>query len=252
MINAVLIDDELNSLNSLEMELGIYCPNVNVQNKFNDPEKALAYLKKESTDLVFLDIEMPNLNGFELLQKLDNISFDLIFVTAYDQFAVKAFNFNAIDYVLKPIRKTKLIQAVNKVVNKSNPKIGQTDLMALLQNMQFKANPIKLNSIALPTAEGFKMVEIKEIIYLQADSNYTHIHVTNKIKYLVSRTLKECTEMLDETYFYRTHKSYLVNLNYIDRYVRGQGGYLILKDGTQITVARSQKAGLMKLLNLKE
>ena len=252
MINAILIDDEINSLKSLEMELKMYCPEINVQHSFSNPEHALHHLQKESPDLVFLDIEMPNLNGFELIQKLDHIPFDIIFVTAYDEFAIKAFNFNALDYVLKPVRKTKLLQAVEKVKDKAKTKFEQTDLLALLNNLNLQTNTPKLNSIALPTSEGFKMVNLESILYFQADSNYTTVYTNDHSKYLVSRTLKEFHEMLEHTIFFRSHKSYVLNLNYVDRYVRGQGGYLVLKNGSQIPVARAQKNKLLKRLNLRE
>lgn len=250
-MKAILVDDEKSSLRSLAYEINAYCPEVTVIAKCNDPLVALEEIQTQKPDLVFLDIEMPEINGFELLQRLPEINFDVIFVTAYDEFAIKAFDFNAVDYVLKPVRKTKLIQAVQRASEKRQKGFDTAQLEALMQNIQLQTKtPAGLQSIALPTTEGFSMVDINEIRYLEAESNYTWVYLNNDKKHLVSKTLKDFVGMLDFPQYFRPHKSYLVNLHYLDRYVRGQGGYLVLKNGVQVPVARSQKAELMRVLRV--
>jgi two-component system LytT family response regulator len=248
-INAILIDDEKSSLQSLTYELNAYCPEVEVLAAIKDPVQGLAHLQKSPPDVLFLDIEMPGMNAFELLQQLPEINFDVIFVTAYDQFAIKAFDFNASDYLLKPVRKDKLIQAVQKVLDRQQHKLDKTDLEALIQNIRVQTRS-GLENIALPTSDGFSMVHVNDIAHLQADSNYTWVYLGNQKKHLIAKTLKDMEGMLDFPQYFRAHKSHLVNLNHVDRYVRGQGGYLVLKDGTQIPVARTQKSDLMQMLKV--
>ena len=248
-LQAILIDDERSSLESLSYELNAYCPEISVVATFKDPAEGLRHLQASPPDVLFLDIEMPGMNAFELLHKLDHIAFDVVFVTAYDQFAVKAFDFNAIDYLLKPVRKQKLIQAVQRVVDKQQHQLDKSHLEALIQNIQVQRRT-GLENIALPTSDGFSMVHVNDIAYLQADSNYTWVHLASAKKYLIAKTLKEVEGMLSFPQYFRAHKSYLVNLNHVDRYIRGQGGYLVMQDSTQIPVARTQKAELLQVLGV--
>lgn len=247
MLKAILIDDERSSLESLSFEIEAYCPEVEVIGTSNNPEEALKLIRDKAPDLIFLDIEMPGMNGFELLQSLDKIEFDVIFVTAYDQFAVRAFEFNAVDYILKPVRKIKLIQAVQKVQDRKQHQFDPAQLMALVQNLQLQSKS-GLEKIALPVGEGFSMVHVNDISYLQAESNYTWVYLTNKEKHLIAKTLKEIESLLNFPQYFRAHKSYLVNLNHVDKYIRGQGGYLVTAGGEQIPVARSQKSDLIQVL----
>ena len=250
-LKAILVDDELQSLTSLKFELETYCKDVEVIATSQDPVEALKIIEVEKPDLLFLDIEMPVMNGFELLQSIPKIEFDVIFVTAYDEFAVRAFDFNAIDYLLKPVLKSKLIQAVTKVSQKKNHRFDKDHLAALIQNVN-RDNHIdeQLDSIAIPTQEGFEMIDVKSISYLAAEGNYTWLHSSDEKKYLISKNLKEVASIINRNFFFRAHKSYLINLNQIKKYVRGRGGYLILKDGSNIPVARNQKQELLKIMNL--
>lgn len=248
-LKAIIIDDEKGSLESLTYEINEYCPEIEIVAACQDPYDGLKKIHGLHPDIVFLDIEMPGMNGFELLQKLSEITFNVIFVTAYDQFAIKAFDFNALDYVLKPVRKAKLISAVQKVVDKQQPKFDTTGLDALIQNIRIQSHT-GLENIALPTHDGFTMVHINDIAYLHAESNYTWVHLAAKKKYLVTKTLKDMEDMLNFPQYFRSHKSFLVNLNHVDHYVRGQGGYLVMKDLTQIPVARTQKVELLRMLKL--
>jgi two-component system LytT family response regulator len=248
-LKTILIDDEKGSLESLTFEIREYCPEVEVIAATQDSAEGLRLIQKLSPDLIFLDIEMPGMNGFELLQQLSDVSLHVIFVTAYDQFAIRAFDFNAIDYVLKPVRKAKLISAVQKVVERQQPKLDKMSLDALVQNIRIQSHT-GLENIALPTHDGFNMVHVNDITYLQAESNYTWVHLADKKKYLVTKTLKDMEDMLSFPQYFRSHKSYLVNLNHVERYVRGQGGYLVMKDHAQIPVARTQKTELMQVMKL--
>lgn len=248
-LKAILIDDEKGSLESLAFELREYCPEVEVIAASQDPKEGLRLIQRFSPDLLFLDIEMPGMNGFELLQQLPDETLHVIFVTAYDQFAIRAFDFNAIDYVLKPVRKAKLISAVQKVVERQQPVLDKTGLNALLQNIRVQAHS-GLEHIALPTHDGFTMVHINDITHLNAESNYTWVHLVQQKKYLLTKTLKDLEDMLHFPQYFRSHKSHLVNLNHVDKYVRGQGGYLVMKDQTQIPVARAQKLELLRILKL--
>ncbi len=248
-LKAIIIDDEKGSLESLTYEINEYCPEIEIVAACQDPHEGLKKIRTLHPDIVFLDIEMPGMNGFELLQQLPEITFNVIFVTAYDQFAIRAFDFNALDYVLKPVRKAKLISAVQKVVDKKQPKFDTTGLDALIQNIRIQSHT-GLENIALPTHDGFTMVHINDIAYLHAESNYTWVHLATQKKYLITKTLKDMEDMLNFPQYFRSHKSFLVNLNYVDKYVRGQGGYLVLKDQTQIPVARTQKVELLRMLKL--
>ncbi|HEX5625984.1 MAG TPA: LytTR family DNA-binding domain-containing protein [Saprospiraceae bacterium] len=248
-LKTIIIDDEKSSIDSLRFELKEYCPEVQIMDTCQDPVKAVELLQRLEPDLLFLDIEMPGMNGFELLQQLPEYAGQVIFVTAYDQFAINAFEFNAVDYLLKPVRKSKLIAAVQKVMERQNVRVDKFNLDALLQNIRIQSQG-GLETIALPTSDGFKMVHINDIAYLQAESNYTRVHLADRKIHLVSKTLKDMEEMIRFSQYFRAHKSYLVNLNHVDRYIRGQGGYLVMKDQVQIPVARTQKIELLKMLKL--
>ena len=244
MLRTIIIDDERSSLDSLELELKNYCTDIVVVAKYNNPLEALKEIEQHAPDLVFLDIEMPGLNGFEFLQRLETIPFDVIFVTAYDEFAIRAFEFNAVGYIMKPVRKNKLIQAVNKVKSNREIKFDNNKLNALMQNITFQGSN-QLDRVALPTGEGYSLVKVNDITYLQAESNYTWVYLIENKKYLVAKTLKEVTNIITRKQFFRAHKSYLVNLNHVHRYIRGQGGYLVMSTGEQIPVSRTQRNDLL-------
>lgn len=246
-MRTILIDDELDSLESLATEIKAYCPEIQIICTCSDPRQAASLIQQHNPDLIFLDIEMPHLNGFELLQQLEGIDFDVIFVTAYDAYAVRAFEFNAVDYLLKPVMKSKLIQAVQKIYDKKTSSLDGDHLKALINNIHLHARQ-EIENIALPTAEGFEFVHVNDICYLQSDSNYTWVHLKTQQKYLLARTLKDMASMISFPQFFRAHQSYFVNLNHVKKYVRGQGGYLVMQDGVQIPVSRANKENLMRLM----
>lgn len=249
MLKALIIDDEPYSCEALaslledipEMEVTAIC---------HDATEALTAIKKYSPDLVFLDVEMPKMNGFEMLEQLPSVNFEIIFTTSYDQYALKAIRFSAIDYLLKPIDQEELLTAVQKVISRSQKPIAQ-QLEILMQKIHQPSTPI--NKIAMPTMEGLQMIPVDSIISCESDSNYTILLLKNRKKIIVSRTLKEIEELLEEHSFVRVHRCYLANLNEVEKYVKGEGGYLVMSDGTTIDVARNKKEVLMKkLLPYKE
>jgi two-component system LytT family response regulator len=245
MIKAIIIDDEPYCCETLSILLERYCPQVEVAATYHSGQDALVGIKSIRPQLLFLDIEMPRMNGFELLEKIKEISFELIFTTSYDQYAIKAIRFSALDYLLKPIDREELLRSVKKVENRVHyPSAQQIDI--LFQKLQNSSH--LLNKIAIPTMEGLQMVTVDHIIHCASDSNYTILTLRSQEKIIASRTLKEIEELLEEYPFLRVHHSNLVNLNEIQKYVKGEGGYLIMSDGSAINVSRSRKESLLKKL----
>ena len=246
-INALIIDDESACTESLTLELGMYCPQVKVLACCHSAAEGLSAIIKHKPDLVFLDIEMPRMNGFELLNQLQQINFEIIFVTAYDQFAMKAFKFSAVDYLLKPIVYEDLIAAVNKVEQRIIKSLGTDHLEAVLANINFLHN--NLSTIAIPSLEGLEFVQVDDINYCEAQVNYTCIHMTDGGSLLLSKTLKNVESMLENHHFIRIHQSYLINITHIKKYIRGQGGYVIMRNGANLPVSRNKKEDFIKKIS---
>ncbi|WP_205510615.1 LytR/AlgR family response regulator transcription factor [Longitalea arenae] len=245
MINAIIIDDEPYCCESLTTLLHRYCPQVNIADTCFSGASALQAIKVKEPQLVFLDIEMPQMNGFELLQKLPEIKFQLVFTTSYDQYAIKAIRFSALDYLLKPIDRDELQRAVQKAIQHVQQPLPQ-QFEILLQKM--KAPAMTIQKMALPTVEGLQMIAVDSILSCCSNSNYTTLLTKDKQKIIASRTLKEIEEMLEEYSFLRVHHSFLVNLNEVDKYIKGEGGYLTMSDGSTVPVSRSRKELLLKKL----
>lgn len=245
MIKAVIVDDEPHCCEVLQLLLERYCPEVTVAAVCYSAAEALTLLPGSGTQLVFLDIEMPHMNGFTLLEQLPVIDFKLIFTTSYDQYAVKAIKNSALDYLLKPIDREELQLAIQKAMQQLQaPLLPQLEM--LLQQLHPK--PAPSHRIALPTMEGLQLVPTDAIISCTSSSNYTIFQLKENQKLTVSRTLKEIEEMLPSASFLRVHHSYLVNLNEIRRYIKGEGGALIMSDGSSIDVSRSKKEALLRKL----
>ena len=248
-LRAIIIDDEpycCEALATLLEEI----PEVEIISVCHNAEDALAAIKKHTPDLIFLDVEMPRMNGFEMLEQLSSVDFQIIFTTSYDQYALKAIRFSAIDYLLKPIDEEELLAAVKKVLQRSQKPMAQ-QLEILMHKLHQPSTPI--SRIAMPTMEGLQMIAVDSIISCESDSNYTILHLKNNKKLIVSRTLKEIDELLEDHSFVRVHRCYIANLNEVEKYVKGEGGYLVMSDGSHIDVSRSKKEFLMKkLLPYKE
>lgn len=244
MIKAILIDDEEHCRESLSIQLARYCPDVNLLANCGSAVEGLKAIEQVHPEVVFLDVEMPRMNGFEMLQEFSEIPFKVIFTTGYDAYAIKAIRFSALDYLLKPIDKAELIKAVAKVYVKAAPTTNQ-QFDILLEKLSDKQ--VRLQKIALPSLEGFELVQLEAILRCESDSNYTYVYLKTGRKLLVSRTLKEIEELLEGHSFLRVHHSHVVNLNEIERYVRGEGGHLIMSDNSSVNVSRSRKDALLKV-----
>jgi two-component system LytT family response regulator len=245
MIRAVIIDDEPYCCEALATLLDDCCPGVQVLGSYHNGLDGMDAIGKLSPDLVFLDVEMPKMNGFDMLAALPSVNFEIIFTTSYDKYALKAIRFSAIDYLLKPIDQEELQKAVEKVERRSQKPIAQ-QLEILMQKIQQPSRPI--NRIAMPTMEGLQMIEVEQIISCESDSNYTILHFAGGKKMVVSVTLKDIEELLDEHSFLRVHRCYVVNLNRVEKYVKGEGGYLVMSDGNTVDVSRSRKEDLLRKL----
>jgi len=247
VLRAVIVDDEANCLKMLEWELSDQCPEVEIVRVCSTGKAGLMAIKEEQPDIVFLDIEMPYLNGFEVLELVPEVNFDVIFTTAYDKFAVRAFKSSATDYLLKPIDGDELKIAVDKVIEKRKRSEPNLNVKFLLQQLEDAKNN-KIQRIALPTFEGLTFVQSDEIIYCQSDNNYCNVILKEGRKILISKTLKEVEEMLSSDQFFRVHNSFFVNLMEVANYIKADGGTLVMTNGDDVRVSRSRKDRLIELL----
>jgi two-component system LytT family response regulator len=245
MINAIIVDDEPHSYKTMEALLKRYCPEVNVVATCTNGIEALAAIGRLKPALVFLDVEMPKMNGFEMLEQLHEINFHLIFVTSYDAYALKAIRFSAIDYLLKPVDREELQKAVQKVIKRMETPLP-AQLKIILEKMQHPSVPS--NKIALPTLEGLQMITVESIVSCEANDNYTTLNLKNNKKIVVSGTLKVIEELLEEYSFVRVHRSFLVNLDEVEKYIKADGGYVVMSDGSHIYISKSKKEELLKKL----
>jgi two-component system LytT family response regulator len=245
MIKAIIVDDEPYCCEALATLLQRYCPDVKVIDICYNGETAIKAIEEDKPQLLFLDIEMPQMNGFQMLEKLKEINFELIFTTSYDQYAIKAIRVSALDYLLKPIDREELQKAVRLALDRLQSPLPQ-QMEILLQKLNHTS--IALHRIALPTMEGLQMIPAEMIVRVQSDSNYSILMLKSKQKIIVSRTLKELEEILEDYSFIRVHNSHLVNLNEVDKYVKGEGGYLLMSDGSTVDVSRSRKDTLLTKL----
>lgn len=240
MIRAVLIDDEQNNIDNLQYLLHRHCPEVQVLATARNAADGKTSILQCQPDLVFLDIQMPDKNGFELLQSLPGYRFEVIFVTAFDQYGIQAVKFAAIDYLLKPINTEELKTAVNKVAekNRQQKQNGQIEyLLQLLQHQQQKEE----HRIALPTTKETRFVRLQDITRCESVNNYTTFHFNNGEKLMVSKPIYEYEELLGDYGFIRCHQSHLVNKKYVKSWIREDGSYLLLEDGSQVPVSRQKK-----------
>jgi two-component system LytT family response regulator len=244
MLTAVIIDDELKGRIALKQKLQDYCPEIQLMGEAENGEEGMKLIEKYRPSIVFLDIEMPRMDGFEMLLRLPEKNFHLIFTTAYDQYAIKAIKYAAFDYLLKPIDIEELKSAISKIISQPNAHTEKR-LMTLEQNLRSRKT---FNKIAIPTLEGLLFFNIEDIIHLEANSNYTIIYFANHTKLTASRTLKDFEELLPETTFFRPHHSHIINLNFVKRYIKGDGGQIEMQNGNYIDVARRKKEDFLKTI----
>lgn len=243
MIRCILIDDETNSLEMMEWLLKTYCPDVQVDAMCDSAQLGIESIRRYKPDVVFLDIEMPHMNGFDMLEQFDTLDFDVVFCTAYDQFAIKAFKYSALNYLLKPVDPDDLQETVRRIeAKKSVPTRAQIEL--LMQGLQ-QVQKSGVSRIALTTGDGLLFVSTNDILYCQAESNYTSVVLADGKKIVVSKVLKDIEEALAGPDFYRVHNSFLVNINRIQKFVRGDGGYVVMEDGADISISRSRRQEFM-------
>ena len=236
-LKTIIVEDEQISREILKNYVGKYCPSIELMGEASNIEEAYELIQKYELDLVFLDVEMPFGNGFDLLEKVENKTFETIFVTAYDHYAIEALNNQATYYLLKPISIDELIKSVNLVLE-----IKEKEEQ--LQNKVLTPHSTVKGKITIPLQDGFEVVNVEEIIFCKADDNYTEIHFENSKK-VVSKTLKHFEEVLREYPFARIHKSYLVNINHITKYKKGKGGSVELINGKEVLVSASKKGNLL-------
>lgn len=246
MIRTIIIDDELKSRKLIRNILTGYCPNVEILAQAANVKEGVAYILKFMPDAVFLDIEMPDGTGFDLLEQIGDIRFQVIFITAFDKYAIKAIKFSALDYLLKPVEPNQLIDAVNKI---EKPVVNFDTLSHQISTLLKNRNGIE--RIALPTLDGFKFISAKDIVRCRSDNNYTNFFLNSGEKIVVTRTLKEYEEILSDLEFVRVHQSHLVNVRYIDRYIKGDGGIILMADGSEVEVSRRRKDEFLRKLSLK-
>lgn len=245
-IRAIIVEDEATSRETLRNYLASYCPNVKLLDECAEIKTAEKAIRELKPDLVFLDVEMPFGTGFDLLEKFTRIDFEVVFVTAYAQYAIKALNLSASYYIMKPIDIDELVAAVEKVVE-NHGKSDESNKGLLLQNMRQKN--AEDHRISLPMLDGFELVKVGEIIRCKAVDNYTEFYLSNGDKKLICRTLKYYDEILQPYGFFRTHKSHLVNLREVRGYKKGSGGYAVMTDQSEVEIASRRKAGFLAELH---
>lgn len=238
-LKSIIVEDEETSREILRNYLKKYCPNVEILGEASNVDEALVLIRNNELDVVFLDVEMPYGNAFDLLDKVGDINFETIFVTAYNHYAIDALNAHASYYLMKPISIDELIKAVDYVSE------IKTKEDALQDQVLVPKTNIVNGKITIPQQDGFEVINTADILYCKADDNYTEIYLNTNKKKLVSKTLKYFEEALNDTSFARVHKSYLVNVNEIVKYVKGKGGSVVLSNGKQIMVSASRKSELL-------
>lgn len=248
MIKTLIVDDEFQGRSFLEKVIAKLFPGLSIVGKAATVNEALDIIETHQPQLIFLDVMLNNENGFDLLERLDKINFEIIFTTAHNEFAVKAFKFNALDYLLKPIDLDELEKAIDKA--KKKVQLPASPSLEVFKNFidTFKNPSNPLNKLSIPTADGFMLIPLNEIIFCESFGNYTTFHLVNNKKITSSYTLKEYDELLSDQNFFRAHKSHLVNLAHISRYVKGEGGTLMMSNGYEIEVSRRNKEALLKIL----
>lgn len=241
-MSAIIVDDEEKNRITLRNFLTRYCQEINLVDEADGVETGLKSIRRHKPDVVFLDVEMNDGTGFDLLNLIKPVTFKVIFITAFDSYALKSFNFSAVDYLLKPLDPPRLIEAVNKLKSAGTADLLHKKLEALLENK------VSLEKIALPETDGLVMIRIKEIIRCESESNYTRFYLKSGKTHLSTKTLKEYDEMFTGLNFCRIHKSHLINIDHVARYIKGEGGAVIMEDHTELEVARRRKDDLMQML----
>jgi len=246
-IRSIIIDDELNNCENLKNILERYCPEVEVSGMAHSAAEGLELITRERPQLIFLDIQMPGGSGFDMLESIRKPTFDVIFVTAYNQYAIKAIRQSAIDYLLKPVNILELKEAVSRVAEKMNHQHNENE--KLLNYLENQKNTESQRKIALPSSERLLFVKVEDIVRCKGENNYTYIYLTDGSSILVSKTLKEYEEILSEEKFIRVHQSHLINALHVASFEKRDGGYLKMSDGSTVTISRQRKEFVLSTLS---
>jgi two-component system, LytTR family, response regulator len=249
MLKSIIVDDEFKSRESLKALVEKFCENIQVSAVCQNGDEAIKAIQEHKPDVVFLDIQLQRESGFDILERLDKIDFEIIFTTAFSEFAVRAFKFSAIDYLLKPVDIEDLRKAIEKVRKRIIGNISER-MAQLAQTM--KGNTFKHSRLAVPSSDGLVFVSVDAILYCEASGNYTNIHMGDGKKFVVSRTLKEYEEMLEDLDFFRIHNSYLINLNLIKKYIRGEGGQVVMTNDQALDVSKAKKKSFLDKIKIRE
>jgi two-component system, LytTR family, response regulator len=247
MLKAVMIDDDESNLSSLSEKLNKHCPQVEIIARCSNATEGIQAIDNLKPDIVFLDIEMPVMNGFVMLQQLSYKDFELIFVTAYDHYAIKAIRYSALDYLVKPVEIEELKNAVAKVTVNHSRKDKGLQLELLLEYLDKK----KPRRITIPTSDGLQFIDLENIIYLEASNNYTSVYLLNQQKFLVTRTLKDFEQILPAETFLRIHHSTIINRDFIEKYIRGEGGQVLMRNGIVLDVSKRKKIEFLEAIGNK-
>ncbi len=245
MIKAIIVDDEQHCINALLKLVEPISNTIKITNTFNSVDEALLKVQEISPDLVFLDVQINDKTGFDFLEELETIPFEVIFTTAHEKYAVQAFKFSAVDYLLKPIDEDDFTQAISKLNLKIEAKDFSKKVKSLLSNVNKNDGQKR---ITIPTSEGLEFLDVADIIRCESDVNYTTIYTNDKRSLVVSKTLKWFETLLQNAGFFRIHNSHLINLSYIKKYTKGKGGYVTLSDDSNIEVSTRKKEGFIKAL----
>jgi two-component system LytT family response regulator len=246
MIRTVLIDDETDSIRVLQKLLETYCPQIEVVGTAEGVETGLEVIQATRPDLLLLDIEMTQGNAFDLLNQLRPLTFQVIFVTAFDNYAIRAFKYSAVDYLLKPVDIDELVSAVRRVAERSQQRNIIDQMQVFLDNMGTYS--LAQQKMAVPTVDGLIFINLREVVRLEAKSSYTQINLENGEMVMATRTIKDYEDILPETLFCRIHNSHIINLQKIEKYHKGRGGYVILEDGSEIEVASRRRQEFLRRL----
>ena len=242
-----MIDDDESNLSSLTEKLNKHCPQVEIIARCSNAAEGIQAIDGLKPDMVFLDIEMPVMNGFVMLQQLSYRDFELIFVTAYDHYAIKAIRYSALDYLVKPVEIEELKSAVNKVTVNHSRKDRGLQLELLLEYLDKK----RPRRITIPTSDGLQFIDLENIVYLEASNNYTNVYLANQQKYLVTRTLKDFEQILPPETFLRIHHSTIINRDFIEKYIRGEGGQVMMRNGIVLDVSKRKKVEFLEAIGNK-
>ena len=248
-ICALIVDDEKRHHETLGKMLSNFCPEIEVIGNASNVQEAIDLIQKKQPDLLFLDIEMPGGNGFTLFDNFEEPPFEVIFTTAHDLYAINAIKYAALDYLMKPVNIKELQEAVAraaKVLSKKDNSVGREKINVLKSNLKLEDK--RFTKIALPSSDGIDFIEAESIIRAEAERSYSNFYLENGKKILVSKPLKEYEALLEQCNFFRVHKSHMINLAHLEKYVKGKGGYVIMKDGSHVDVSVRKKDDLLSRL----